>query len=201
MTKTRYRISNYVRIRAGAIVLDGEDLFAVNEDSGKKFIKQAYQHLEIKYPKYFKMDRLCKLGILAAEVLFREKKAVQDTAVVFSNSSSSLDTDLKHQASMAEIVSPTVFVYTLPNIVLGEISIRHQLQSENAFFIEEEFNAELLVNYCEILLATGKATAVVSGWIDLKNDEYDVFLCHISPEGEIPFSEENLEYLYYFENE
>lgn len=191
----------YVRIRAGRIHLNGKEILSNDVSTGKNFLKHAYKELNIQYPKFFKMDRLCKFGILATELLFRENDPHPDTALVFSNSRSSLDTDLKHQNSMTGIVSPAVFVYTLPNIVLGEISIKHKLQSENAFFIEEEFNAELLYDYSEALLKSGKAAAVVSGWIDLKNDEYDVFLCHISPEGEIPFSEENLEHLYYFENE
>jgi hypothetical protein len=50
-------------------------------------------------------------------------------------------------------------------------------------------------------LNSGRAPAVVSGWIDLKNEEYDVFLCLINEEGNIPFSAEKLEQLYRFENE
>ena len=32
-------------------------------------------------------------------------------------------------------------MYTLPNIGIGEISIRHQLKSENGFFVFENYNA------------------------------------------------------------
>jgi hypothetical protein len=108
---------------------------------------------------------------------------------------------MKHVKSMDSIVSPAVFVYTLPNIVLGEISIKHKLQSENVFFIEHKFNADLLVDYSETLLNSGKASSVVCGWIELKNDQYDVLLCLVSNNGEIPFTKENLEELYRFENE
>jgi hypothetical protein len=102
---------------------------------------------------------------------------------------------------MGGIVSPAVFVYTLPNIVLGEISIKHSLQSENVFFIENQFNSELLTDYAEVLLEANKIPAVVCGWIDLKNAEYDVFLCLISKQGEIPLSNENLKQTYLLENE
>ncbi|UJH91646.1 hypothetical protein LZ575_02840 [Antarcticibacterium sp. 1MA-6-2] len=201
MEEDLFKITTYVRIKDCRILLNGEEVIYDDASAGNNFLKKAYKGLNIEYPKFFKMDWLCKLGILATEVLFLGKTPDPDTALIFSNSRSSLDTDLKHQDSIAGIVSPAVFVYTLPNIVLGEISIRQKLQSENAFFIEKKFNPKLLYDYSTILLKTGKAAAVVSGWIDLKNDEYDVFLCHISPEGEIPFSEENLEHLYYFENE
>lgn len=202
MNKGEFNITKTVSVRKGKI-RQGTTLIYSAEGNVKlrDFLKQSYRHLNIQYPKFHKMDDLCKLGILAAKVLLEEQDIPLDTALVFSNAASSLETDRKHQESMAGMVSPAVFVYTLPNIVAGEISIRHQLQSENAFFIEEKLNASLLVNYSEALLNTGKAAAVVCGWIDLKNDEYDVFLSLISKEGEIPFSEEKLEQQYLFENE
>jgi len=166
-----------------------------------QFLKASYKKLEIEYPKFHKMDGLCKLGIIASEILFKNHSISSETALVFSNSASSLETDKKHQQGMGGIVSPAVFVYTLPNIVLGEISIKHSLQSENVFFIENQFNSELLTDYAEVLLEANKIPAVVCGWIDLKNAEYDVFLCLISKQGEIPLSNENLKQTYLLENE
>lgn len=196
-----FKITNFVFIKHQTIYLNGEKVFSSDNATGLSFLKQAYKQFKLNYPKFHKMDMLCKLGILGTEILFNGMEPISDTALVFSNSTASLDTDKKHRAAMKIIVSPAIFVYTLPNIVLGEISIKHQLQSENAFFVEEKFNAELLFNYSEALLRSGKAAAVVSGWIEVKNDQYDVFLCQISREGEIPFSRENLEQLYFYENE
>ncbi|MCF4101639.1 hypothetical protein L1I30_08170 [Gillisia sp. M10.2A] len=167
----------------------------------KSFLKESYKVIGLNYPKFHKMDDLCKLGLLASEVILKEKELKTDTAIVLSNASSSLQTDYKHQNSLQQHVSPAVFVYTLPNIILGEISIKYSLKSENVFFIEETFNAKLLNDYAQVLLQSGKASSVVCGWINLINDEYDVFLCLISRKGEIPLSVENLEQLYLFENE
>lgn len=202
MNKVSYKITDFVRIKNHFIFRGKDRIFKAEKSlSLDQFLKEAYTTLEIGYPKFHKMDGLCKLGILASEILFRNRNISPDTALVFSNSTSSLETDKKHQQAMHVIVSPAVFVYTLPNIVLGEISIKNKLQSETVFFIENRFNSELLTNYAEVLLETKKAPAVVCGWIDLKNAEYDVFLCFISKEGEIPLSKENLEQLYLFENE
>ncbi len=198
----QYKISDFVRIRDQRIFHGKEEIFSSQEATQLKgFLKESYIFLDISYPKFHKMDALCKLGILATEVLFKNKEISTDTALVFSNSASSLETDKQHRISMETTVSPAVFVYTLPNIVLGEISIKYKLQSENAFFISDKFNARLLTDYSEILLATSKAGTVVCGWIEWKNAEYDVFLCLISKEGNVSFSEENLEELYRFENE
>lgn len=202
MSKVSYKITDFVRIKDHRIFHGKEPVFIAESSLGfDQFLKEAYQNLKIAYPKFHKMDGLCKLGILASEVLFKDHFISPDTALVFSNSASSLETDKKHQEAMGGMVSPAVFVYTLPNIVLGEISIKHKLQSENVFFIENQFNSELLRDYAEVLLEAKKASAVVCGWIDLKNAEYDVFLCLISREGEIPLSTEHLKQLYLFENE
>lgn len=197
-----YKISDFVRIKDYRIFNQKTEFFKAEDIlESSSFLKAAYEHLQISYPKFHKMDELSKMGILATEVLFYEKLISPRTALVFSNSSSSLEADLKHRELMEGTVSPAIFVYTLPNIVLGEISIRHKLQSENAFFICEKFNAGLLLDYSESLLESGNTPAVVCGWIECKNAEYDVFLCLISTEGETHFSAENLEALYKFENE
>lgn len=199
MSKT-YKIADFVRIR-DQMIFHGEKQLFSSEKGTQEFLKESYNFLNISYPKFHKMDVLCKLGILATELLFKNREIPTDTALVFSNSTSSLETDKQHQNLMESIVSPAVFVYTLPNIVLGEISIKHKLQSENAFFISNKFNASLLMDYSEIILDSLKTSAVVCGWIEWKNAEYDVFLCLISKKGELSFSKENLEELYHFENE
>jgi len=198
-----FYIDNVVRIKNRSIYNNQELLFRSELDIAEidLFFKEAYQFLQLSYPKFFKMDRMSKLGILATEILFNKEKQDINTALVFSNNYSSIDTDKIHQNSIDQIVSPSVFVYTLPNIVLGEISIKHQLQGENVFFISEGFDAQMIADYTDVLLSTGKAENVVCGWIDLKNAEYDVFLCLITRKGEMRFTHKNLEQLYYFDNE
>src|SRR5690606_33651566 len=138
------------------------------------FIKLAYKRMDTDYPKFFKMDDLSKLGFLAADILL--KPMIQDSdiskniALVFSNSASSLQTDRKHQESIVDrenyFPSPAVFVYTLPNICLGEISIKHRLYSENSFFIFNHFNAAYLHDYATGLIKAKKADEVLCGWIN-----------------------------------
>ena len=199
---TKHAITNSIRIKNEKIYLKKETKLSFDSEIGlPQFLKDSYKKLALKYPKYHKMDSLCKLGILGSTVLLMDQDFNADTALVFSNASSSHDIDVKHKQSMESIVSPAVFVYTLPNIVLGEISIKYNLQSENVFFVEDIFNAELLWDYSETLLNSGKASSVVCGWIELKNDEYDVFLCLVSNNGDLSFTKENLEELYIFENE
>lgn len=198
MNKEFY-IQNSVRLRQGKLYRNKKLLLKSEDTSGTNaFLKKLYKELKMNYPKFYKMDGLCKLGMIAAQALLGENEVSPDTALVFANSSSSLETDEQYQESMAEIPSPSLFVYTLPNIVLGELSIRYKIQGENAFFVSENFDAGLLADYTSALLEESSTSEVVCGWIDLHNEEYDVFLSHISGKGKIALSSQNFEELYDF---
>ena len=125
--------------------MNGKTIYSDEAVDFSSFIKSAYKHFEIKHSKFFKMDNLSKLSFMASEMLLKNEKE-KDIALVLSNRAASLDTDRKHQATISDsensYASPAVFVYTLPNICLGEISIRHGLFSENAFFVFDEFTPE-----------------------------------------------------------
>ncbi|MCB7480235.1 3-oxoacyl-ACP synthase [Christiangramia sediminis] len=142
------------------------------------------------------MDNLSKLGYLGVELLTHGDIQDKETALVFANSSSSLETDTAYAETMNEFPSPSLFVYTLPNIMLGEISIRHQLRSENVFFISEDFDPGLFVDYSKALFQQKKVVNVLCGWVDLHNNEYDVFLWQIALSGGKKFNEEELKKLY-----
>ncbi|RYG29416.1 MAG: 3-oxoacyl-ACP synthase, partial [Chitinophagaceae bacterium] len=124
----------------------------------------------------------------------------ENTALLFANSSSSLDTDITYQSSISNkenyFPSPAVFVYTLPNICLGEISIRHQLKTENSFFIFGAFNPEFMLGYAQNLLQTQKAEHVLCGWTELLGEQYKAFLYVVSKNGNLPHNIENIKALY-----
>ena len=113
-------------IRNNTITLDDAVLFAAPESSFADFAKKALKALNVEYPKFFKMDNLSKLAFLAAEAVLSplSAEAKSGTALLFANRAASLDTDLKHQATIANpqeyYPSPAVFVYTLPNICLAK---------------------------------------------------------------------------------
>ena len=195
--KTGLFINNIVTIRDSAVYKNKELIFKAEENLElSKFLKAFYKHQDLKYPKFFKMDNLSKLGYLGVEALTNGKIEDKNTALVFANSASSLETDEAYAETMQEFPSPSLFVYTLPNILLGEISIRHQLRSENVFFVSEKFEAGLFVDYVRVLFQQQKAENVLCGWVDLHNNDYDVFLWQIALSGGTDFNEEELKKLY-----
>lgn len=193
-------ITSSCRIKNNEIFIDGQSVFKTEAADFSDFSKKAYQHLAISYPKFFKMDNLSKLAFLGAELLLKSEHSGSNTALVFANKSSSLDTDVKYQQSIANtenyFPSPAVFVYTLPNICLGEISIRHQLKSENSFFIFDAFNPDLMANYANLLINTGKADEVLGGWVEYFNENYEAFLWLVSTKGNAIHNQQSLETAY-----
>ncbi len=146
-----------------------------NDLSFSKYAKALYKFFKIKYPKYYKMDKLSKLAFLASEILlkdedFLKKYDEEDISVIISNGSSSLDTDAEYQKTIEDknnyFPSPSVFVYTLANIMIGEICIRNKIKGENTVFISKDFNKEFIFEYVEILFNLGKAKVSLCGRID-----------------------------------
>ncbi len=201
MSTPEYYIADYCTIRHHKVYRNGSCTYTAPSSMPlKEFTKGVYSTLEIQYPKFYKMDTLSKLGFLATEILVEKQQLPVETALVIANSAASLDTDRKHQASIVDPTnfypSPATFVYTLPNIMLGEISIRHQLKSENAFWISEQFDAQWITSYAQLLLQSHKAEKIICGWVDLDTDKYDVFLALISKQGKHPFTAATLNKLY-----
>ncbi len=202
--KKKYCISSYCHIRDNTISLNGKTIYTGQHSDLKSLTKSAYRHFDIDYPKFFKMDNLSRLGFLAAEILLTNEGVLpeneEDIAIVLSNRASSLDTDRKHWESIRDshnyYPSPAIFVYTLPNICIGEISIRHKLYSENSFFIFDEFNPNHLFSYANGLLDTEKTRKVLCGWVDVDGPVYKAFLYLVGKEGPVLHSIEEITRLF-----
>lgn len=191
-------IHKSVQISAKEILVDGKPLSWQPESTDSHaFLKEIYQHLQLNYSKFYKMDALCKLGFLAAEMLLADQKtSFQDyeTALVFCNASSSLNTDVAFQQTLNEIPSPAVFVYTLPNIVIGEICIRHGFKGEAAFFVQESWNVAFNVQYVATLFETTATRQCLTGWVEVApNGDFSANMMLVSAEtSSTPFTENEI---------
>lgn len=169
------------RIADNALYINGQQVFVQISESAEAFFKSLYQYLKLEYPKFYKMDGLSKLGFLATEALAQHYPEIRnynddDIAIVFGNAASSLDTDQKYWNGVAApepMASPALFVYTLPNIVQGEIAIRHKWYGENMFLVIDSAKKETVKDHAALLLETGKAKACIAGWVDFLNGTYE----------------------------
>lgn len=197
-------ISSSCVIAEGVVYKDGQPVFENKEPDISDFLVSIYRYLDTQYPKFHKMDNLSKLGWLTNEVLLQEgfnasKYKPGDVGVVLSNASSSLDTDIKYYETAKDIASPALFVYTLPNIVIGEISIRHKFKGENAFFIFENFDAAFIQQYVSNLVNNDILQCCICGWVEMLEDKYKAALFLIEKDkstNSVIFTEENLNKIY-----
>jgi len=196
------KISNQV------IYKNGQPLLKSDKTDLPEFLLEAYRHFTLDYPKFHKMDNLSKLGWLANEVLLegsfdKEKYKPEDVAIVLSNANASLDTDIKYYETTKIIASPAQFVYTLPNIVIGEISIRHRFKGENAFFISEGFDAGFLEQYVSNLINNNILQCCICGWVDVLDPTYNATLFLIEKDkrnNSVNFTKENLNKIHQLQN-
>jgi hypothetical protein len=169
-------ISKYCQIRKNSVNLNGEELFSDETNLPfSDFIKTIYKSQEINYPKFFKMDSLSKLAFVASEILLKNSKVIEnypsdEIGIVLENASSSLSTDVKYQKSFIDksnyFPNPSLFVYTLPNIMIGEICIKNNFKGENGLFVFEKFDAQFIEEYVSMLFEIGRINACITGWVD-----------------------------------
>lgn len=178
------RKGHRVHITPQGIWLDGK-VFAIDKEGKQSSLLTAlYKQIMGNYPKYYKMDGLCRLGFVASELLLKaerdEGSFTEDTnktrAIVFFNRSSSIASDKKYLASIVEkdnyFPSPSVFVYTLPNIVTGEIAIRNGYHGETSFYILPHKNELLMQDIIETTFMDEQTTSVLTGWLDYEDSEH-----------------------------
>jgi len=172
-------IKAYCRVNQGIVALNGRTVFetATQNKSVRDVLSELFESLSIDYRKFYKMDALSRLGFIASELLlhnFDRAAAKPDMAVVIFNRSSSLEADVRYQKTIQDsdnyYPSPSDFVYTLPNIVTGEIAIRNKIYGETAFYVLPQFDGAAICNVINYLLQYTDAKQALAGWL-----EVDVF--------------------------
>ncbi|MDQ3048832.1 MAG: 3-oxoacyl-ACP synthase [Bacteroidota bacterium] len=175
-------ITSFCAIRNGNVNVNHSITFSDQESASADFLKAVYKHYQMNYPKFYKMDNLSKLAFITSELLIKnnpvsERFPAGDIAIVVANSASSLEIDTEHQKTISDrenyFPSPAVFVYTLPNILIGEIAIRNGIKGENTFFIFDKFDPEFMSSYINSLLNSGKAQCCITGWVDFYEGKYE----------------------------
>ncbi len=178
-----------IRITTDAVMLDGTPLAA--EGTGRALLSFLYRRHIGDYPKFFKMDMLCKLGFVASELLLQAESGMsehrggigdqarfvprEDRAVVLFNRSGSFCDDCHYQSTIQEtghyFPSPSVFVYTLPNIVTGEIAIRNKYLGETSCYILEGRDDRHIARVIDEAFMDSTTRSVLGGWLECSSDD------------------------------
>ena len=177
----------YVVLNQGYVSVNGRVLD--HEASGNALLSELYRKDIADWPKFFKMDTLSKAGFVASELLFKEtgmtrcgaEEFIQDHAIVLFGSTASLCADRNYQETIQDrenyFPSPALFVYTLPNIVTGEIAIRNHWRGETSFYVMDAPDAAQMAFSLSCAFQDNSTECILAGWVDSSmNDDFQVFV-------------------------
>ena len=171
----------------------GLDFVALNQ--GNAQLTGLYRSQIGDWPKFFKMDTLSKAGFVASELLLKKvgerrlegEEYTHSRAIVLFGSTASLCADQNYQETIQDrdnyYPSPALFVYTLPNIVTGEIAIRNHWRGETSFYVLESPDADQMAFHLACAFDDPETESILAGWVDSRNnDDYQVFMTLIDRE-------------------
>ena len=199
--KCEFTTTHTIRITPEEVVLDHQKLWEGNQNANEKLEEQEgaghhslltslYKQMIGNYPKFYKMDGLSRLGFVASEILLNAEKGETDVerreeagerllkerAIIFFNHSSSIASDRNYKESINDkdnyFPSPSIFVYTLPNIVTGEIAIRNHFHGETSFFILPDKDERMMEEILQASCRDAQSKSFLTGWIDYEDERH-----------------------------
>lgn len=192
-----FTTTHTIRITPKEVILDQQKLWEgkkeLGEQEGKEhhsLLTTLYKQMIGNYPKFYKMDGLSRLGFVASEILLNAEKGETDKerAIIFFNHSSSIASDRNYKESINDkdnyFPSPSIFVYTLPNIVTGEIAIRNHFHGETSFFILPDKDERMMEEILQASCRDDQSKSFLTGWIDYEDErhfEAELKICRIQP--------------------
>ena len=193
----KFTTTHTIRITPEEVILDQRKLWERMEELGKQEGKEhhsllttLYKQMIGNYPKFYKMDGLSRLGFVASEILLNAEKGdtdverreeegerlLEERAIIFFNHSSSIASDRNYKESINDkdnyFPSPSIFVYTLPNIVTGEIAIRNHFHGETSFFILPDKDERLMEEILQASCRDAQSKSFLTGWIDYEDERH-----------------------------
>jgi 3-oxoacyl-(acyl-carrier-protein) synthase len=110
--------------------------------------------------RFARMDFMCRLGLMAAELLDAGFDAMPETrrdqiGVCVETFTGSLDTDVR----FLQTPRPSLFAYTLPSTVVGEICIRYRLKGPGLCLVSPDTRGNQAVAEAADWLRQGDADA------------------------------------------
>ena len=112
--------------------------------------------------RFARMDPLCRVGLMAVELLGAELESLnpgqrQNVGLAAETAGGCATTD----ARFLRTPRPSLFTYTLPSTVLGEVSIRHRLQGPLLCLLSPDGLGEQILETAVDWLGEGTADYVV----------------------------------------
>lgn len=192
-----FTTTHTIRITPEEVILDQQKLWEGKKELGEQegqehhsLLTTLYKQMIGNYPKFYKMDGLSRLGFVASEILLNAEKGetdverreeegerlLEERAIIFFNHSSSIASDRSYKESINDkdnyFPSPSIFVYTLPNIVTGEIAIRNHFHGETSFFILPDKDERMMEKILQASCRDAQSKSFLTGWVDYEDERH-----------------------------
>ena len=192
-----FTTTHTIRITPEEVILDQRKLWEGKKELGEQegqehhsLLTSLYKQMIGNYPKFYKMDGLSRLGVVASEILLNAEKGdtdverreeegerlLEERAIIFFNHSSSIASDRNYKESINDkdnyFPSPSIFVYTLPNIVTGEIAIRNHFHGETSFFILPDKDERMMEEILQASCRDDQSKSFLTGWINYEDERH-----------------------------
>ena len=167
------KIISHCYINPRGAFFNGQNVLIATEEN---YLKNYFSELKIDYSKFYKMDLLSKGAFLGDYLLRNSYKDLlhveNELQFIFANTSSSKETDIRFIESYErkKNPSPSLFVYTLPNILTGELAIKHKWFGENIFYILTKFDSDFFNDQIVMSFLRGNEYC---GWVEMTGSPED----------------------------
>ena len=195
-------IEHYIQWHDHILQRDGQPLFTLADIPLTDVPLKVYEQTGISYSKFFKMDLLSRVAFLATELLLPDVTGLDKNrvAVALSTGSGCLDVDKKYDESRQTVASPALFVYTLPNIMLGEICIRNGFKGEQMTTIAAAPDIDWMLFYVNDVMTNRQTDACLLGHAEATAQQIKVTLAWVSKGNDtqtpVHFDRQTLEHLF-----
>lgn len=184
-------IRRWVRITPSGAMIDGCPVRV--EPTADPLLVALYRQRVGSYPKFFKMDPMSRLGFIASELLLEDETSRfiprDDRAVILFSRSGSFASDSHFERTIADPAeyypSPAVFVYTLANIVTGEIAIRNKYYGETICYLIGRDQPQIIAQTVREAFLDSGTRSVLCGWVDSPDAEsFEAEMFQVEPSDE-----------------
>ena len=170
------KILHSVRLTESSLTIDDRQISL--DHSGKAVLAEIYKTMLGDYPKFYKMDVFNRLVYVASQLLVREENAAvkdEKRAIILFNRDTTVVADRKHISTIWDrrefFPSPSLAIFTLPNIVAGEVAIRNHYKGETSFYILDHKDKVLMRHIVEATFNYSSVRSMITGWVNCSSED------------------------------
>ena len=173
---SKYGVVRSLSINPSGFILDGESVEV--EGSGAALVTGLFRKYLSDGSRFFKMDLFSRLAYVGAGILAKDGLSgceADGVALLVFTLNGSVIADRRHLSTFSEpgefYPSPSVFINTLPNVVLGEIAVSFGIKGETTLVMLPRRDDGVMERIIGLTAAAAGVSAMICGWVDCEAED------------------------------